>query len=471
MKKPVLKVALAASLTFSLFHAEAALAKPSEVVQAQPYKVFDQRIVNKVNADNMYNHIEHLSQVPRIAGTEAEKQAVEFIKSELESYGYKPEVQPFTFLGYTPPSAMELSVSELGGEWELQPFTYTVSGDVSGELVSAGLGTKEELADIEAKDKNALEGKIALIKRGEIAFGEKVLNAAHAGAVGVIIYNNEEGALNGTLGEANDGYVPAVALTKAEGEKLADYIKEHHQVTARLKVEGAVTEEKTSYNVSAVKEPTNRKKDTGDVIVVGAHHDSVEGAPGANDDASGTAMTLELARVLKNVPTDTEIRFITFGAEELGLVGSTHYVNNLSEEEINRIIANFNLDMVGSRDAGDLVMMTVDGEPNLVTELAQASSERLNGAPLPYEQGGRSDHVPFAEAGIPAALFIHSPTEEWYHTPEDTIDKISKEKLQDTAEIVGAAIYERARFDNMGPKPKKIKKEKNQAFYHNKEIR
>ncbi|MDA6151426.1 M28 family peptidase, partial [Escherichia coli] len=60
--------------------------------------------------------------------------------------------------------------------------------------------------------------------------------------------------------------------------------------------------------------------------------------------------------------------------------------------------------------------------------------------------------MPFAEAGIAAALFIHSPTEPWYHSPEDTIDKISKEKLQDVAEVVGAAIYDKARFDNMGPK-------------------
>ncbi len=104
--------------------------------------------------------------------------------------------------------------------------------------------------------------------------------------------------------------------------------------------------------------------------------------------------------------------------------------------------------MVGSRDAGDLVVNSVDGEPNLVTELTQASSLRLNGEPTRLGRSGSSDHVPFAEAGIPAALFIHSPLEPWYHTSEDTIDKISKEKLKDVAQIVSTAIYDYARFDN-----------------------
>ncbi|MFL0363484.1 M28 family peptidase [Pseudobacillus sp. 179-B 2D1 NHS] len=466
MKKPIVKIALAASLTFSAFGTQAVLAKPTKTEQSQPYKVFDHKIIHKINADNIYKNIDYLAKVPRVAGTKEEYNAVQFIKKQFKSYGYDVEIQPFTFIGYTSPSSLELSVEGFTEKLNPSEFTYTPSGDVTGEIVLAGLGKKEELAGVD------LTGKIALIKRGEISFGEKVLNAAAAGAAGVIIYNNEEGALNGTLGEASDHYVPTVALTKAEGEAVAAYVQ-NKAASASLKVEGAVTEERQSHNVIATKKPTNKKKANNDVIVVGAHHDSVELAPGANDDASGTATTLELARVLKNLPTDTEIRFITFGAEELGLIGSQYYVDNLPESELNRIIANFNLDMVGSRDAGDLVMNTVDGKPNLVTELAQASSKRLNGVPTPYAEGGRSDHVPFGEAGIPAALFIHEPVEPWYHTPEDTIDKISKEKLQDVAEIVGTAIYDRARFDHMGPKDKKVKvkKEKNKELYHNKSIK
>lgn len=449
MKKTVLTLALATSLSLGAVgsHAAAAVQVP-EVHFNQGH--FDQKVLNKIDAEKIYKNIDLLAKQPRVAGTEAEKQASEFIKKQFESYGYEVEVQPFTFYGYTPPTSIELGVDGYTGELTPKSFTYSVNGNVTGDLFDAGLGTKSQLQNVD------LTGKIALIQRGEISFGEKVLNAAEKGAEGVIIYNNADGALNGTLGEHNDNYVPAVSLTKAEGEALKGYVGK----SATLNVAGAEAGDRTSQNVIATKKPTNKKKDTGDIIVVGSHYDSVAGAPGANDDASGTAMTLELARVLKNVPTDTEIRFATFGAEEVGLIGSYHYVSTLSDDEIGRTIANFNLDMVGSKDAGDLIMRTVDGQPNLVTELAQKSSEKLNGTATPYGQGGSSDHVPFAAAGIPAALFIHSPSEPWYHTPEDTIDKISKEKLQDVAEIVGSAVYDKARFDNMGPKPKKAPKVK-----------
>ncbi|WP_203289773.1 M20/M25/M40 family metallo-hydrolase [Metabacillus sp. cB07] len=451
MKKPILSLTLAATLAIGAVSVQAAVKQEPAAKAAQHFQdPFEKKILKAISAENIYENIDYLSKVPRVAGTESEAKAVQFIKEEFESYGYKADVQPFTFYGYTPPSSISLSVDGYEGELKPQAFTYSVSGNVSGELVLAGLGKKDELSSLD------LSGKIALIKRGEISFAEKVLNAAEKGAAGVIIYNNAEGPLSGTLGEHNDKFVPSAALSKAEGEALLSQIGK----TVSLSIVGAETGEKTSHNVIAVKKPTGKKSAANDIIVLGAHHDSVADAPGANDDASGTAMTLELARVLKNVPADTEIRFVTFGAEEVGLLGSEHYVSTLSDDEISRTVANFNLDMVGSRDAGDLVMLTLDGKPNLVTDLAQKSSEKLNGEPTPYGQGGRSDHVPFAEAGIPAALFIHSPSEPWYHTPEDSIDKISKEKLQDTAEIVGTAIYDLARMDQIGPKPKKAPKVK-----------
>ncbi|MCA1036723.1 MULTISPECIES: M28 family peptidase [Bacillus] len=464
MKKTFVSMSLAGVLAFGAVHVPA-LAQPKEAPKLEAIHGLENSLIKRISAEKIYQSITDLSQSPRVAGTASEDQAVQYIKQKFESYGYKTEIQPFTFYGYTPPEKIELTVQGAEEPLSPAPFTYTVNGNVTAELAEAGLGTKEDAA---AAD---LEGKIALIQRGEISFAEKVLNAAEQGAAGVLIYNNADGPLSGTLGEANEEYIPAAALSKAEGESLSARLAEGETFTANLVIEGADAGEKTSHNVIAVKKPTNKKKDTGEVIVLGAHHDSVAGAPGANDDASGTAMTLELARVFKNIPTDSEIRFVTFGAEELGLLGSRHYVENLSDKEQDSIIANFNLDMVGSRDAGDLVMLTADGEPNLVTELAQKSSLKLNGTATPYGQGGRSDHVPFAEAGIPAALFIHSPSEPWYHTPEDTIDKISKDKLQDVAEIVGSAIYDQAKFDRKLPKPKKGKKHKTPHLYQEQEVK
>ena len=195
-----------------------------------------------------------------------------------------------------------------------------------------------------------------------------------------------------------------------------------------------------SQNLIATKHPTSEAND--DIILIGAHYDSVDEAPGASDNASGTAVVLELARMFKAVPTNKEIRFLFFGAEEEGLHGSEKYVSALTKDEIKRSAAMFNLDMVGSADAGDLAIQTIDGSDNAVTKAASKANEALNGDPIETDFGDRSDHTPFHNAGIDAALFIYDPVEEWYHTPEDTIEKLSKERLVNVAKIVGTSVFE-----------------------------
>lgn len=445
-RKPFIALLIATSLSVGL---PAAYAKDTPAPPPQAQQAFDNKIVKRVNVDNIYNDIAHLSSEPRVAGTEAEWNAVQYIKSKFSSFGYNTEIQPFTFESYQTPI---VSVTVAGDTLSSTSFTYTPNGEVSGEIVYAGLATEADLGGID------LAGKIALIKRGDISFADKVLNAANAGASAVIIYNNTSGTLSGTLGAPNDKFVPTVSLSQTEGDRLASLVV-GQTISATVKVTDGGIQQKTSHNVVAVKEPTNKKKATNQIIVVGAHHDSVPGAPGANDDASGVATSIELARVMANMPTDTEIRFVTFGAEELGLLGSYAYVETLSQDERDRIVGMFQMDMVGSRDAGELVMFTVDGEKNAVTDLSAAAGVRT-GNPLSYGKESRSDHVPFYYVGIPAALFIHDPSEPWYHTPNDSIDKISKEKLQETAEIVGAAVYQVARPDTpalerakVSPKP------------------
>lgn len=451
MKKPILSMILAASLTVG---STSAFALTDGNVPTPSDQAFDNKIVKRINVDNIYQHIQYLSQSPRVAGSSEEYKAIEYIKNQFESFGYETTLQPFDFTSYKEPTTVSFSVSGLVTEWSLGSFTYGVNGHASGNLVYVGLGGPEDLA---GKD---LNGKIALIQRGEYTFADKIKTASAAGAVGVVIFNHSPGDINGTLGGPDDQFVPAVALTQEQGEALVAALNAGETLSADINIQGAETKESTSYNVIATKKAT--QKDTGQIVMVGAHHDSVENAPGANDDASGTAATLELTRVMANMPTDTELRFITFGAEENGLLGSYAYVDSLSEEEKQQTVGMFQMDMVGSRDAGPLIMYTADGQKNAVTDLGAAAGARLSSdsEPVPYGEEGRSDHVPFTEAGMDAALFIHAPVEPWYHSPEDTIDKISKDKLREVAEIVGAAVYQAARPDTpalerskVAPKP------------------
>ena len=328
----------------------------------------------------------------------------------------------------------------------LNPYVFTgsYSAEVTAEVEHVGLALAGKVPD-------TVKGKIALIERGDNPFVEKVQNVLDKGAVGVILYNNT-GTTNNVGGADPGQNIPAVTITRAQGLELVEQLKSG-PVTAHVKVTGSGYIEKTSYNVIAKMKP-HKNKDTGQVVMVGAHHDSVPGGPGANDDASGVSAVLELARIMAKTPIDTELRFVTFGAEEKGLLGSTHYASTLSEKEADRIVAHFQMDMIGSRDAGGdhpaggLIMYTIDGKKNLVTDLGSAAGARTAAAEaIPMGKLGRSDHEPFHNLGIPAALFIHSPLEPWYHTPADTIDKIDKNKLQETAEIVGASVYQIARPD------------------------
>ncbi|WP_134704524.1 M28 family peptidase [Ammoniphilus sp. YIM 78166] len=435
LRKPFLSMTLAASLTFGATVAFAQ--QPVEAKSNPSVQAFDNKIVKKINVDNIYNMIGLLSETPRVSGTIEEANTAQYIKDQLEGFGLKTEVQEFQFESWRPATDTSLSVNGQVLDYKPRTMTFTPSGDVTAPLAYAGLGTVAEAASA------GLSGKIALIQRGSISFAEKVVNAYNNGAVGVIIYNNQGGDLNGTLGNAESGVLPAVGITLQQGNDLLAQLQQG-EVTVNLKVVGAANEVVTSQNVIATKPAT--QKDTGDIIIISSHHDSVPLAPGANDNASGVAVTVEMARIFEDMPTDTELRFITFGSEEVGLVGSDYYARNLSAEEKARIKGVFNLDMVGSKDAGDLVMYTSDGQKNTVTDLTASAAARLSVLPA-YGGETRSDHHSFWLQGIPAALYIHSPLEPWYHTPQDTLDKISKEKLLDVAQIVGAAVYQAARPD------------------------
>jgi aminopeptidase YwaD len=392
-------------------------------------------IKNELNADNMYETISYLSEQPRAAATDGEWRAVEYIEKEFKRLGYKTEVQPFPIYEWE-----EKHVSVKINDVELKPdvhaFLGYVNGKVSSPLVNVG---KAELRELGFGDH--VRGKIALIERDNYFL--QIRNVIDCGAVGVIMYNNEPSG--GFIGVTEKNVkIPAVSITREQGLELVNQLKVGSiDATLDLQVEQV---EKTSHNVIASLKP-EKSLDSGKIVTIGAHHDSVPKAPGANDDASGVAAVLELARVFSKASVDTEVRFLTFGAEERGLIGSTYYVSNLPQNEIDRMVGHFQMDMVGAKAAGSnhpaggLMMYTISGVKNFVTDLGASAAKETINETIPYGKLGRSDHQPFHNKGIPAALFIHAPVEPDYHQPSDTVDKISKEKLYQVAEIVGTAVY------------------------------
>jgi len=402
-------------------------------------KAYDQKVIARVSQERMFADASYLADTigPRVTGTETEQQAAEFIWERLTSLGYEVETQEF--------SIPDKGVGHLhtSDDNEVLITIPAGSGGTSKEgmtapLFDAKLGKPENFTD-EAK------GKIALISRGELTFAEKVQNAVEAGAIGVLIYNNVDALapLNPSLGGTSFD-IPVGGITKASGEALLqDVVAQNETVNFNVQLLKNVT----SQNIIATRAP--QKGDNHEIVHVSAHYDSVQFAPGASDNASGTAVALELARVLKSYPIDKEVRFVFVGAEEIGLVGSRYYASQLSEDELGRSIANFNMDMVGTswENASAIYMNTLDGQANIVTDTALKTAERI-GTPseLILYQRGASDHEAFHEAGIPAVNFIRrepgtAALEPYYHTPQDTMEYLSAERLKEAGDLVGASIY------------------------------
>ncbi len=163
-----------------------------------------------------------------------------------------------------------------------------------------------------------------------------------------------------------------------------------------------------SANVIAVKGGVSVRE-----IVVGAHYDSEVRGRGAGDNASGVGVMLEIAAAVRDVETDYTIRFIAFGAEEAGLAGSRHYVDQLTTEERDQVVAMINLD---SLIAGDIAYVYGDaGDAGVVRQwiLARAQEQNLDLRTQSGENprfpagttGDFSDHAPFEDAGIQYAYF------------------------------------------------------------------
>ncbi len=294
-------------------------------------------------------------------------------------------------------------------------------GSVTGRLVPAGLGRSEDLAGLD------LGGAIALLERGEITFGDKVRNVAEAGAVGAVIYNQAGGSFRGLLQDPST--IPAAGLDGPTGRRLAERASQS-RLQAELVVDASIVET-TSGNVVATLAGSSDE-----MVVLGAHYDSVADGPGANDNASGTATVLELARTLPAAELPATIRIVLFGAEEIGLVGSRYYVDSLSMQERERIVSMLNFDMVG---VGEQPM--VGGTDDLV-QLAQeiAGEQGVQVGELGSDLDGRSDHAPFLEAGVPT-LFFHRLDDPRYHTAGDRSEYVEAEGI-DVAGRLALALLE-----------------------------
>ncbi|MGC3003551.1 M28 family metallopeptidase [Streptomyces sp. G35A] len=200
--------------------------------------------------------------------------------------------------------------------------------------------------------------------------------------------------------------------------------------------------------------------DTNQVVMAGAHLDSVSSGPGINDNGSGSAAVLETALAVARAqyrPTK-HVRFAWWGAEELGLVGSRHYVNQLTTGDRSRIDGYLNFDMIGSPNPGYFVY---DDDPAIEKTFKNYFAGLGVPTEIETEGDGRSDHAPFKSAGVPVGgLFTGASrtktaaqAQKWggtagtafdrcYHSSCDTTANINDTALNRNSDAIAHAVWE-----------------------------
>ena len=225
--------------------------------------------------------------------------------------------------------------------------------------------------------------------------------------------------------------MPVLGLDGRVGQQLVEQ-STRGPVSVRVTV-GAEIVRPVTTNVIAERPGLGRR-----VLLIGAHYDSVEDSPGGNDNASGTAVLLDLARVLSTyvLPEDLTVYFVAFGAEEDGLRGSRHFVNRLDAQQRQSFVAMLNYDMIGVGS-----VLGVGGSTELAELAARLAEQQGWTAQLLGEEiEHRSDHAPFAAAGIRALVF-HAPNDTHYHKKTDTPDRIQPDHLARFARL-GLAVVQ-----------------------------
>ncbi|GAA0969530.1 aminopeptidase PaaP [Acrocarpospora macrocephala] len=410
-------VTVAAALILPLSLATPASAGPID-------DVFAKLLVKQVKGVNVKKHLDSFQAIAnanggtRAAGTPGYDASRDYVAKLLRRAGYKVTLDPVNFVqSWTENNPPTLNLTAPGSKTyvpneDFYSFQPSPSGDVTAQVQGVDLTlpptpTSTSTSGCETSDfAGFVAGRIALIQRGTCPFVTKVLNAASAGATGLIIFNEGQpgrtDAFPLDIGEWRAG-IPMVFADFAVGNELAGT----PGAVVRLKVD-ATLGLGTSHNVIA----ETRFGDSRNVVMVGAHLDSVPEGPGINDNGSGSAAILETALQMKHLPVRNKVRFAFWAAEELGLLGSDQYVNELTQEQRDRIRLYLNFDMIASPnyayklyDGDDSDGVGSPAGPPGSAEIEQRLKAFFTGRGLPTvgtDFDGRSDYGPFIAVGIPA---------------------------------------------------------------------
>jgi Zn-dependent M28 family amino/carboxypeptidase len=303
----------------------------------------------------------------RNSGESGYKASVDYVARTMKQAGYNVTIQTYTFAYFafvgTPvfqqvsPTPHNYVIATDFNAGQAVGTTAAAALQPAGGIVIPPTATSSSTSGCTAADFSGFTpGRIALIQRGGCNYGVKATNAQAAGASGVVIFNEgnpgRTGLISGSLVNADGSpaalHIPVLFTTFDIGSGL---LTQYQQAVAAgsavptftIDVKAVQNPNAQDYNVIA----ESKGGDPDSVLVVDAHLDAIYGA-GMLDNASGSAAILDIAQQMKNVKPRNKLRFIWFGGEELGLLGSTYYVNNLTPTELSHIGYDLDADVLAT---------------------------------------------------------------------------------------------------------------------------
>lgn len=193
----------------------------------------------------------------------------------------------------------------------------------------------------------------------------------------------------------------------------------------------------TGSNVIAVRQAPAPEAD---ILIISTHHDTREGSPGANNNASGVVTMLETARLLSRLPTDTELRFVSVSGGEDNRLGVRHYVESLTKRERERIIGAVDLDTIGYVSDETIVLNTLDGEPTMLGDLLQEASRDVLAQNWQYTDLDRGNAAVFTAGEIAAVVITQSRQAFEDGTPFDVSSTVDIERVSQVMDVISQTV-------------------------------
>lgn len=400
-----------------------------------------------MTSDFGWSYLEDLVDIGnRMAGSEGEHRGAQVVAEALETAGARDvHLDPFDLQGWERGSS-RLTVPDQDHSIDCIALPRSPAATVEREFVDLGYGLP---ADFEAAD---VEDKIVMVATNVPAHRDRLIHrrekyyyAVEAGAAGFVFANHVEGQLppTGSIGRPGHpiGEIPAVGVSKEVGAQLS---RRFDGDTVKIEVEADIGEA-TSHNVHGRLGP-----DTDQRLLVTSHIDSHDIGEGAMDDGAGTAMVIELARILaeREDELDTGVEFIGFGAEEVGLDGSEYHSTTVDPEAVKAVV---NLDGVIRGRTLQFFTHTFDELEAAVDRTADRLDHPTRVIP---KEGFRGDQWPLVREGVPGYFVSGVRDSEgrgYGHTSADTLDKLDIRNLREQAVFLTELVVDLAQEDVVIP--------------------